>query len=187
MEFRQVVYSRRAVRAFEGRSIDRATFERLIDMAIQAPSAVNEQPWSFSVVQDKTLLSKISQQAKAHVLAQPPVGLASSHLRELAGRADFDVLHGAPALVVISSRPGPWACEDCALAAQNFMLAACAEGLGTCWIGFAQGWLATAEGRAALGLSADHEPRAPIIVGYPRGPVPAVPRRQAAIRWLGSF
>lgn len=187
MDFRQVVYSRRAVRAFRDSSIDRSTLKRLIDMAIQAPSAVNEQPWFFTVVQDKALLARISQQAKAHVLSRPPAGLASSHLQEIAARPGFDVLHGAPVLIVISSRQGPWACEDCALAAENLMLAACAEGLGSCWIGFAQGWLSTAEGKAALELPADYEPRAPIIVGYPQAPVPAVPRRQPQTHWLGSF
>jgi nitroreductase len=32
----------------------------------------------------------------------------------------------------------PWVIEDCALAAENLMLSACAAGLGTCRIGFAQ-------------------------------------------------
>ncbi len=187
MDFREVLYSRRAVRAFTDKSVDRTTLRRLIDAAIQAPSAVNEQPWSFTVVQDRALLARISSQAKAHVLSIPPSGLASSHLREIAARPEFDILHGAPALLVISSPDGPWACEDCALAAENLMLAACAEGLGTCWIGFAQGWLATADGRTALGLATDHQPRAPIILGYPQAPVPAVPRREPTIRWIGSF
>ncbi len=76
MEFRQVVYSRRAVRAFKDRSIDRPTLQGLIETAVQAPSAVNEQPWSFTVVQEKSLLAHIAQQAKAHVLSLPPAGLA---------------------------------------------------------------------------------------------------------------
>ena len=50
------------------------------------------------------------------------------------------------------NRAGSWITEDCSLAAENLMLAAFAERLGTCWIGFAQSYLNTAEGRTALGI-----------------------------------
>jgi len=51
---------------------------------------------------------------------------------------DFEISHGAPALIVISApKHLPWAAEDCALAAGILMLAAGAKGLGSCWIGFA--------------------------------------------------
>jgi nitroreductase len=88
-------------------------------------------------------------------------------------------------LVVISSvTDGPWAVEDCALAAENLMLAARAAALGTCWIGFAQTWLATAEGKATLGLPASYRAVAPIIVGNPKKLAPAVARKQPDIRWI---
>jgi nitroreductase len=48
----------------------------------------------------------------------------------------YQLFHGAPVLVLIlATSDGQQAAEDCCLAAQNFMLAACGEGLGTCWIG----------------------------------------------------
>jgi S1-C subfamily serine protease len=50
-------------------------------------------------------------------------------------------------LILISAvRQGPWVVEDCALAAQNMMLAAHGSGFGACWIGFAQSFLNTEEG-----------------------------------------
>jgi len=65
------------------------------------------------------------------------------------------------------------------------MLAAFAEGLGTCWIGFAQSYLNTAEGKAALGAPKEWVPVAPIIVGRPtRAPSP-IPRKEPEIRWVG--
>ena len=68
----------------------------------------------------------------------------------------FHIFYHAPSLIVISaSQTGPWALEDCSLAAENLMLAAHASGLGTCWIGFAQAWLETAEGKTALQLGRD--------------------------------
>jgi len=64
------------------------------------------------------------------------------------------------------------------------MLAACGQGLGSCWIGFAQGWLETDEGRQEVGLPRGYLPVAPIIVGHPSEPGPPVPRNPANIRWI---
>ena len=44
MEFIDVVAVRRSVRAYTPTPLDRATIEKLIHAAIQAPSAVNTQP-----------------------------------------------------------------------------------------------------------------------------------------------
>ena len=183
MDITAAIYSRRAVRAYASRPLAPEMLRRLIDAAIQAPSAVNEQNWSFTVVQRKALLKKISTQAKAYLLAQD---LLAPNLRALVEEREFDIFYDAPALIVISSvGQGQWAVENCALAAENLMLAACGEGLGSCWIGFAQSWLGTADGRRELELQADSVPRAPIIVGYPQGQPAAVPRREPEIRWIG--
>lgn len=187
MDIEQAIYGRRAVRQFTQASLDEAAIRRLIDAAIQAPSAVDEQPWSFTVVRDKPLLARISKAAKAHLLEAPPLSVPSHHLQELLGNPDFDIFYDAPALIVVSSvTRGEWAVENCALAAENLMLAACAEGLGTCWIGFAQRWLGTADGKAAIRLPADHVPVAPIIVGHPKASPPPVPRKEPRIEWIGS-
>jgi|BarGraNGADG00212_2_1021979.scaffolds.fasta_scaffold72263_2 nitroreductase len=91
-----------------------------------------------------------------------------------------------PALILISGiAQGPWVVEDCALAAENLMLAAYGVGLGTCWIGFAQGFLNTSEGKNALGLPATSVPVAPIIVGHPKTETAPVPRQEPEIRWVG--
>jgi len=187
MELLDAIYSRRAVRAYKKDEVDEAQLRALIDAAIQAPSAVNRQPWCFSVVRDRALLARISAEAKAHMLRSSPAALMSHHFDQLLGDAAFDIFYNAPALVVISSaEDGPWAVADCALAAQNLMLAARAALLGSCWIGFAQGWLGTSEGKAALDLPANSVPVAPIIVGHPEAQsIAAVPRKAAEIRWIG--
>ncbi len=186
MELKKAIYGRRSVREFTAEPVDDAAIGNLIDAAIQAPSAVNEQPWSFTVVRDNALLGGISRCAKAHVLKNPPAGVSSHHLQELASNPDFDIFYGAPLLIVISSiSTSQWAVVNCALAAENLMLAAYAKGLGTCWIGFAQAWLETKEGKAALGLPAIHLPVAPIIVGHPQSPPPPVPRKEPTIRLIG--
>jgi len=185
MDLHQAIYTRRATRAFTSEPVDRASLLRVIDAAIQAPSAVNEQPWSFTVVQDKAALARISSESKAHVLRAPPKDIPAQHLRELLQNPAFDVLYAAPAVIVISSvLHNQWAIENCALAAENLMLAACAEGLGTCWIGFAQMWLATPAAKEVLHLPATCLPVAPIIIGHPQSPPAPVPRKPADVHWI---
>lgn len=187
MDFERAIYSRRAVRQYKPDPVDEATIRRLIDAAIQAPSAVNEQPWIFSAVRDQTVLGRISEAAKAHVLAAPPEGMTAEHLHERLADPDFHIFYHAPALIVISSAtPGRWAAENCALAAENLMLAARDAGLGSCWIGFAQDWLATPEGKAAIGVPQSCLPVAPIIVGYPESQPAPVAHKEPDIIWIGK-
>jgi nitroreductase len=185
MDLEQAIYARRAVREYTDEPIPTAILRQLIDAAIQAPSAVNEQSWSFTVVEDRRLLRRISTESKAYMLRQPLPASHSSHFRELLEKPDFDIFYHAPALVLISSPiQDRWAVENCSLAAENPMLAACGLGLGTCWIGFAQTWLGTPEGKTALGLPATYLPVAPIIVGRPRSPALPVPRKEPEIHWI---
>lgn len=187
MELLDALYSRRAVREFTEDEVEEAQLRALIDAAIQAPSAVNRQPWHFSVVRDKALLERISREAKAHMLRSSPAALISHHFEQLLSDAAFHIFYHAPTLIVISSvEDGPWAVADCALAAENLMLAARDAMLGSCWIGFAQGWLGTDEGKAALELPAGCVPVAPIIIGHPSAKtMTPVPRKAPEIHWIG--
>jgi nitroreductase len=186
MNVNDAIFGRRSVREYTPQPVDQKTIRRLIDAAVQAPNAVNQQPWSFSVLRDQDALDRISHDAKSHMLATMPATPHSDHFRSLLCNPDFHIFYHAPALILISATAqGPWIVEDCALAAQNLMLAAHADGLGTCWIGFAQDYLNTPEGKKVLGLSDACVPVAPIIVGYPRAAPPSVPRKEPEIRWVG--
>lgn len=186
MDLLEAIYSRRATRAYSEKPVAEDLLRKLIDAAIQAPSAVNRQPWSFCVIRDGQKLVEISTAAKAHMLHNSEAAL-SQHFQDLLGDPAFDIFYRAPALIVISATAeSPWAVADCALAAQNLMLAARNFGLGSCWIGFAQSWLASPAGKAALGLPVYYVPVAPIIVGHPQGQPPAVPRKEADIRWIDA-
>ena len=185
MEFSEVIAGRRAVREYTNEGVDELTIRQLIDAAVQAPSAVNEQPWSFTVVRDQRLLDRISHESKAHMLANMPAGTHSDHFQTLLSNPNFHVFYHAPTLILISAHmQGPWIVEDCTLAAENLMLAAYAAGLGSCWIGFAQGYLNSAAGRLSLALPATWTAIAPSIVGHPKAPSPPVPRKTADIRWI---
>lgn len=185
MDLTEAIYGRRATRAFTKDPVAKPVLERLVDAAIQAPSAGNEQPWDFAVIWDAGLLDRISVAAKAHMLEAMKSSAFPRRLHENLENPDFHVFYHAPALIVISAEAGSWSAENAALAAQNLMLAAHAYGLGSCWIGFAQRWLETAEGRRAIGAPEGFVPIAPIIVGHPAATIPPVPRNPARLRWIG--
>jgi nitroreductase len=179
-----ILRSRHSVREYARESLPRSSIEKLIEAATLAPSAMNEQPWHFTVVQDRALLQTISDRAKEHLLASEPV-LPDSAKAMLEGQA-YNIFYNAPVLVVISApEQMPWAVEDCALAAENLMLAAAVEGLGSCWIGFAQRFLSTAAGASSIGLPSGLRCVAPIIVGKPAVTTAPVARRAATIHWIG--
>jgi nitroreductase len=186
MDVSAAISGRRSVREYTPEAVDEKTIHHLIDAAIQAPNAVNQQPWSFTVVRDHGVLDRISIAAKSHMLAAMPASSHSDHFRSLLGSPDFHIFYHAPVLILISATAqGPWIVEDCALAAENLMLAAYAAGLGACWIGFAQGFLNTPEGKEELALPDACVPVAPIIVGHPKVAPPPVSRTQPEIRWIG--
>lgn len=186
IDLNEAIAGRRAVREYTSQAVDELIISSLIHAAVHAPSAVNQQPWTFMVVRDQSVLDRISHGAKRHMLATMADNPHADHFRMRLSDPDFQVFYHAPVLVLISAiAEGPWIVEDCALAAENLMLAAYAAGLGTCWIGFAQGFLNTPEGKRELDLPATCVPIAPIIVGYPKAAPPLVARNAPLIRWVG--
>ena len=185
MDLDEAIHSRRSVREYTSEPVDEESIRRLLDAAVQAPSATNAQPWTFTVVRDQGLLDRVSEAARAYLLAGTEGWLSDRQRSRLADPA-YHILHHAPVLILISgTAPATWVVENCALAAENLMLAAHGLGLGTCWIGYAQGYLNTPEGKDALGLPAEWVPVAPIIVGHPTSPPPPVTRQEPEVRWVG--
>ncbi len=185
MKLEEAIAGRRSVRAFTHVSVDPVLIEQLIDAAVQAPSAMNRQPWVFTVVRDQGKLRRISDEAKRHMLATAQPGKESDHVHGMLSDPNFHIFYHAPALILISAREAaPWTLEDCALAAQNLMLKAHAMALGSCWIGFSQSFLNTPMGKDILGLPANCVTVAPIIVGHAALAAPPVPRNAPEIHWF---
>lgn len=176
---------RRSVRAYDPTPIDSDTVHELLAAAVQAPSAMNCQPWGFSIVQDRARLRRYSDRAKALLLGA--LDPKSTRYAELLANPEFNIFYDAGTLVAVSvDAPGSYAEADCWLAAQNLNLAAHARGLGTCCIGFAVGVLNLPEIKQELGVASGGRVIAPIIVGEPRGTTPIVPRRPPRVlAWLG--
>jgi nitroreductase len=185
MEALDAIYHRRAVREYTGEMPDEQLIQSLIKAAVQAPSAMNLQPWAFAVVRGRERLRKIADRAKAHLLKAMATASPLAAYRDMLTDDAFDIFYGAPVLIIVCAT-APGASEDCALAAQNLMLAAHASGLATCWIGFARPWLNEAEAKKELGLPATYAPVAPIIVGYAKGAAVPHPRRDPEIISIGE-
>lgn len=182
-----VIFMRRSVRAYTSQHVDEATIRGLLDAAVQAPTAMHEEPWAFVVIQDPALLKRYSDVAKGNWAAE------AQHYRQLHRGADaaaasafvdrfaspdFCVFYDAHTLIAICAQhTGPFAAADCWLAAENLMLAACALGLGTCCIGSAIPALNSPAIKAELGIPAEVEVVAPIIVGVPASAAVESPRR----------
>ena len=182
MELMDAIYKRRSVRAYTDRKVDKATIEVLIKAATQAPSALNEQPWAFVVIQDAKLLAEYSDRVKAHVLkTMKPDSPLSAH-RDVLTNPDYNVFYGAGTLIIICAKPeGVNAVEDCSLAAQNLMLAAYGFGLGTCPIGFARPWLNLPKIKREIGIPANYTAVFPVVVGFPKGEMAAISRKEPEI------
>ncbi len=184
MDVTEAIYKRRATRNFTTAPVAVDILTKLVDAAIQAPSAFNAQPWHFTIIRNPALLDRISAAAKPHMLHTLDPKSAPNGIREHLNNPDFHVFYHAPAMILISGKEGEWTAEDVGLAAENLMLAAHAAGLGTCWIGFAQPWLKTPEGKRAVELDPNYIPIAPIIVGHPRETPPPVPRNPPLLQWI---
>ncbi len=117
MDFKELILTRRSIRKFTDQKVSQNQINEILQAAMYAPSARNEQPWHFIVVDDKAILAKI---AIIHPYAQ--------------------MLNEAPlALVVcadekLEKSSGYWS-TDCAAATQNILLSAHALGLGSVWLG----------------------------------------------------
>lgn len=185
MEIMDAIYSRRAVRDYTDQPVDGTTINLLLNASVQAPSSINEQPWAFTVIQDRALLKRYSEQAKALMLQRPEIANLGPQFRELLSAPNFDTFHNATTLIVIWAKPGGLSGEhatwDCCFAAQNLMLAAHSMGLGTCPIGFAWSVMETPVVKQELNVPADYVPVLPIVVGYPKETTPSVARKQPEI------
>ena len=53
MDIVQAIKERKSIRAFKANSVPREIIERVLELAVYAPSAINLQPWEFIVVVDE--------------------------------------------------------------------------------------------------------------------------------------
>lgn len=178
------IHANRAARSFLPDVVDQPTIQKLLEAAVQAPTAMHLEPWAFAVVQDAVKLKRLSDRAKELIIEHADSFPAEKrdHFIQRAQDPSFNVFYNANTLVVLYGKPiGLFVQADCWLATENLLLAACHFGLGGCVIGLAINALNTPEWKAALGVPAAYTAYAPIILGFPEGEAPAKTRRKPEV------
>lgn len=139
------IASRRSIRSFEDRPVEKEKLDICLDAARRAPSWANRQCWQFVLVEGRIQVDGL--------------GIVPKHMKNV------------PALVVACAEPDksgnldgkPYYMVDVAIAVEHLVLAAWEQGLGTCWVGaFKEDKV-----RSALGIPEDVRVVALIPIGYP--------------------
>ena len=158
MDILEAIRTRRSIRKYEDRAVSPELVQQLLAAAMQAPSARNQQPWQFIVIDDRRLLGQIGQMNPNAQMAQhAPLGiLICGDLHE-------------------EKSEGYWV-VDCAAAAQNMLLAAHALGLGAVWTGVYPRQERMAGLSRLLQVPEHVIPHTLVVVGHPAKQVPAANR-----------
>jgi nitroreductase len=122
VDFYQVIRTRRSVRSFKGDPIPEKVLNKVLEAARVAPSGGNRQPWKFILVKDAELKQKMIPVCNnQRFVAEAPVLVVACGQRLPTNRGGY---MGEMGVLL-----------DVSIAFTHLILAARAEGLGTCWIG----------------------------------------------------
>ncbi len=176
----EAIHSRRSIRRYTARPVPPEVVERLLDAARWAPSAHNRQPWRLAVLTEaarkEQLARAMGDQLRVDRLADgdwPDVILRDVD-------RSYARLTSAPVVLLVclsmaemdkypdtrrKKAEYTMAVQSTAMAVQNLLLAAHAEGLGACWM--CAPLFCRDVVRAALSLPDDWEAQAVITLGYP--------------------
>ena len=118
MDAIECLLTRRSIRSFTDKKIEKCDLETIAKAAYNAPSAMNRQTWQFTVVQKADVIESLAE-----------------CLRKKLNRDKGYNFYKPNAVILCSNvRDNHLAKEDCAVAMENIMLAAHALGIGSVWI-----------------------------------------------------
>lgn len=164
-ETMKTILNRRSIRAYKQEQIKEEELQDILDAGRFAPSAMNEQPWHFTVVQNKEMLHKINEACRTFILNS-----GNARFAERAKDENFSIFYNAPTLIIVSGDEKAIAPQvDCALAMENMFLASESLGIGSCWINAVLNVLKTPETadlKKALGIPENHVPYSAASFGY---------------------
>jgi len=150
MDIYEVIRNRVSTRAYLPEPVEDEKLERILEAARLAPSGKNGQPWTFIVIKDDETRERLVPACKNQkFIAEAPVIVAVCGREELAYQNMGGYWNSLPV--------------DIGIAVEHLMLAAEAEGLGTCWIGA----FMEEDVREILGVPDDVKILALTPVGYP--------------------
>ena len=181
------INARRSVRTYAQHRLNRTTIHTLLAAAVRAPTARHEEPWLFVIIQDASIMRRVSDHAKG-LIAEDVARVhhdRGGHAVDVFTQPEFNIFYGADTLIVICTKlMSSFAVADCWLAAENLLLTATAMGLGSCVIGSAVTALNNPALKTELGIPTDVTAIAPIIVGVPSGETwPTARKEPLIIAW----
>lgn len=149
MDAMDAILSRRSIRRYTSQPVSEELIKDLLEAAMSAPSAGNEQPWHYVVIRDRKILDEIP---KIHPYSQ--------------------MLKEAPVAILIcgdeklQKYKGYWV-QDCSAATENMLIAVQAKGLGAVWLGVYPVEDRVIGIRKLLGIPEHVIPFSLISIGYP--------------------
>jgi nitroreductase len=111
------IFSRRSIRVYDSKKLDKETVTKLLRAAMAAPSASNSRPWEFVVVTDVEKINFFRSKMKYGDYNAPAI----------------IIVCGNTAIAQNDSAKRFWV-QDCSAATENLLVAAAGLGLGTCWV-----------------------------------------------------
>jgi nitroreductase len=122
MDLHEAVRTRRSIRAYKPDPIGDETLNRVLEAVRIAPSGSNRQPWRFVLVKDEELKRQLAAACNGQAfIAEAPLVVVACGFKIPIDRGGY---MGNMGMLV-----------DVSIAFTHLILAARAEGLGTCWIG----------------------------------------------------
>lgn len=143
------IFTRRSIRKYTDKEITSDQVEMIIKAGMYAPSASNQQPWHFIVINDRKILNKI---AEVHPYAK------------MLTQAQLAILVCGDENLELSK--GYWV-VDCSASTQNMLLAVHELGLGAVWLGIHPREERKNEIRKIFNLPVNIQPMSLISIGYP--------------------
>jgi len=178
------ILNRRSVRQYKAKQITDVELNQILDAALSAPNAMNQQKWHFTVVQNKVMLEKMVAIIKENMM--------NSGIDLLANRANipgYHTFHNAPTVILISADDkAKFVQIDCGAAAQNITLAAESLLIGSCIITSSFYIFSSEKGeemRKKLGIPHGYSHVCSVALGYKEGANPvAPPRNENVINYI---
>jgi F420 biosynthesis protein FbiB-like protein len=185
-----LIAGRRSIRRYRADPVTSEVVQRLVRAASAAPSAHNRQPWRFIALTDAAAKERLARAMGARLAAdRTRDGDDAEAIRRDVERS-FARITGAPVVILVclttaemdaypdaKRREAEYlmAVQSTAMATQNLLLAAHAEGLGACWL--CAPLFCPDTVRGALDLPTDLQPQGLVTLGYPAQPGKERPRK----------
>lgn len=157
-EVLNTIAKRYSCRSFTNHPIEIEKVEAIALAAIQAPSAVNKQPWQIIVIQDKALIEEMD----VYGMSQ----LDEASYQRIMGRGG-KLFYNAPLMVVIAKNGNKDL--DCGIVTQNVTLAATSLGLGSVVCALA-GYVFNNDAYKNKIIPEGYEFAISVLIGYPANP-----------------